>query len=96
MEGKFHNWKLVHLGKGMEVVYIEVVLESNCVGMVVVPCMVHMVHKEVGMVDKDYGHMEVNGGKGLVSMVVQSHVEGVVHRHVVVVVDNHNKGHHIH
>ena len=49
----FHNWKLVHLGKGMEVAYIEVVLESNCVGMVVVPCMVHMVHKVVGMVDKD-------------------------------------------
>ena len=28
--------------------------------------------------------MEVNGGKGLVSMVVQSHVEKRVHRHMVV------------
>ena len=51
--GKFHNWKLVHLGKGMEMVYIEVVLESNCVGMVVVLCMAHMVQKVVGMVDLD-------------------------------------------
>ena len=32
--------------------------------------------------------MEVNGGKGLVSMVVQSHVEERVHRHMVVVVDS--------
>ncbi|KAL4373107.1 hypothetical protein AHAS_Ahas05G0048700 [Arachis hypogaea] len=32
--------------------------------------------------------MEVNGRKGLVSMVVQSHVEEGVHRHMVVVVDN--------
>jgi len=30
-----------------------VVLESNFVGMVVVPCIVHMVHKVVSMVDKD-------------------------------------------
>ena len=37
--------------------------------------------------------MEVVGGMGLVSKVVQSHVEGVVHRHVVVVVDNYNKSH---
>ena len=49
--GKFHNWKLVHLGKGMEVVYIEVVLGSHCVRMVVVLCMVHMAHKVVGIVD---------------------------------------------
>jgi len=45
--------KLVHLGKGIEMVYSEVVLESNFVGMVVVPCIVHMVHKVVSMVDKD-------------------------------------------
>ena len=32
--------------------------------------------------------MEVIGGKGLVSMVVQSHVEERVHRHMVVVVDS--------
>jgi len=50
---KFHNWKLVHLGKGMEVAYIEVVPESNCVGMVKFQCMVHMACKVVGMVDKD-------------------------------------------
>ena len=32
--------------------------------------------------------MEVNGGNGLVSMVVQSHVEERVPRHMVVVVDS--------
>ena len=32
--------------------------------------------------------MEVNGGKGLVSMVVQSHVEERVNKHMVVVVDS--------
>ncbi|KAL4374427.1 hypothetical protein AHAS_Ahas05G0180700 [Arachis hypogaea] len=40
--------------------------------------------------------MEVNGEKGLVSMVVQSHVEEGVHRHMVVVVDNQNSAHHSH
>ena len=40
--------------------------------------------------------MEVNGGKGLVSMVVQSHVEERVHRHMVVVVDNQKSAHHSH
>ena len=38
--------------------------------------------------------MKVNGGKGLVSMVVQSHVEEGVHRHMVVVVDNQESVHH--
>ena len=93
---RVYSRKVVLLGKGMEMVCIEVVLESNCVGMVVVPCMVHMAHKVVGMVDKDWGHMEGFGDMGLVSKVVQNHVEWVVHRHVVVVVDNHNKGYHIH
>ena len=37
--------------------------------------------------------MEVNGGKGLVSMVVQSIVEERVHRHMVVVVDNQKSAH---
>ena len=32
--------------------------------------------------------MEVNGEKGLVSMVVQSHVEERVYRHMMVVVDS--------
>ena len=32
--------------------------------------------------------MEVNGGKGLVSVVIQSYVEERVHRHMVVVVDS--------
>ncbi|KAL4315924.1 hypothetical protein AHAS_Ahas15G0233700 [Arachis hypogaea] len=58
--------------------------------------MVHMVHKMVSMVDIGWGHTEVVGGMRLVSMMVQNHVEEVVHRHMVVVVDNHNKGHHIH
>jgi len=50
---RIHNWKVVIFSKGIEMVYIEVVLGSNCVGIVVVLCMVHMVHKVVGMVDKD-------------------------------------------
>ena len=40
--------------------------------------------------------MEVNGGKGLVSLVVQSYVEERVHRHMVVVVDNQKIAHHSH
>ena len=32
--------------------------------------------------------------KGLMSMVVQSHVEESVHRHMVVVVDNQERAHH--
>ncbi|KAL4356699.1 hypothetical protein AHAS_Ahas09G0112800 [Arachis hypogaea] len=40
--------------------------------------------------------MEVSGGKGLVSMVVQSHIEEGVHRHMVVVVDNQKSVHHSH
>ncbi|KAL4276301.1 hypothetical protein AHAS_Ahas20G0193500 [Arachis hypogaea] len=40
--------------------------------------------------------MEVNGGKGLVSMVVQSHVEEMVHRDMVVIVDNQKSAHHSH
>ena len=81
----------------MEMANIKVVvLGSNWVGIGVVLYMVHMAHKVVGRVDKGWGHTWVFGGRGLVSKVVQSHVEGVVHRHVVVVVDNHNNGHHIH
>ena len=33
--------------------HIEMVIGSNCVGIVVVLCMVHMAHTVVGMVDKD-------------------------------------------
>ncbi|KAL4350470.1 hypothetical protein AHAS_Ahas10G0145200 [Arachis hypogaea] len=40
--------------------------------------------------------MEVSGGKGLVSMVIQSHVEERVHRHMVVIVDNQKSTHHSH
>ena len=40
--------------------------------------------------------MEVNGGMRLVSMVVEGYIEEGVHMYVVVVVDNHNKGHHTH
>jgi len=40
--------------------------------------------------------MKVFGCRGLVSMVVQNYVEEVVHRHMVIAVDNHNEGHHIH
>ncbi|KAL4397198.1 hypothetical protein AHAS_Ahas01G0167900 [Arachis hypogaea] len=40
--------------------------------------------------------MDVNGGKGLVSMVVQSHVVEGIHRHMVMVVDNPKNAHHSH
>ena len=40
--------------------------------------------------------MKVNGGKGLVSMVVQSHVEEGVHKRMVGLVGNHKGVHHIH
>jgi len=39
--------------------------------------------------------MRVFGSKGLVSMVVQSYVEGA-HRRMVVVVDNQKNAHHSH
>ena len=39
--------------------------------------------------------MEVNGGKGLVSVVVQSYVEGVVHWHMMGLVGNYKGVHHI-
>ncbi|KAL4391542.1 hypothetical protein AHAS_Ahas03G0255500 [Arachis hypogaea] len=38
--------------------------------------------------------MEVNGGKGLVSMVVQNYVEKGVHKHMVVVINNQKDAHH--
>ena len=38
--------------------------------------------------------MEVNGGNGLVIMVVQSYVEGVVHKHMVGLVGNYKGVHH--
>ncbi|KAL4300363.1 hypothetical protein AHAS_Ahas17G0193400 [Arachis hypogaea] len=40
--------------------------------------------------------MEVNGKKGLVSLVVQSYVEEGVHRRMVVVVDNQKSAQHSH
>ncbi|KAL4357673.1 hypothetical protein AHAS_Ahas09G0210200 [Arachis hypogaea] len=101
--GRVHSRKEVHLDKDMEMVYIEVVyvrmvvLGSNCVGIVDILCMVQMVHMVVGMVDMDYGHMKMFDCRGLVSMVVQSCVEeGVIHRHMTVVVGSHKKVHHIH
>ena len=53
LRGRHCSWKVVHFGNGMEMVYMEVVLGSSCVGIVVVLCMVHMAHKVVGRVDKD-------------------------------------------
>ena len=88
------NWKVVHTGEMLEVVCMDfVVHESIGIGKVVVLDMVHMV---VGMVGISWGHMEVNGGRKLVSKVVQNYVAEGVHMHVVVVVDNHSKGHHTH
>ncbi|KAL4288532.1 hypothetical protein AHAS_Ahas19G0295600 [Arachis hypogaea] len=40
--------------------------------------------------------MEVFGGMGLVSMVVKDYIEEGVHKHMVVVVDNHKEVHHSH
>ncbi|KAL4276750.1 hypothetical protein AHAS_Ahas20G0238400 [Arachis hypogaea] len=58
--------------------------------------MVHMAHKVVGIVDMGLGHMEVFGGMRLVSIVVEGYVEEGVHRHMVVVVDNHKEVHYSH
>ncbi|KAL4300909.1 hypothetical protein AHAS_Ahas17G0248000 [Arachis hypogaea] len=79
----------------MDVVYMEVVvLGSNWVGIRVDLCMAHMAHRVVDMVDKGWNHVIVFGNRGLVSMVVQSCVEEVVHKHMVGLV---GKGvHHIH
>ncbi|KAL4374058.1 hypothetical protein AHAS_Ahas05G0143800 [Arachis hypogaea] len=57
--------------------------------------MAHMVQKEVGMVGKDHGHMEVFVENRLVS-VVEGHVEDMDHRHMVVVLENHKEIHHSH
>ncbi|KAL4357694.1 hypothetical protein AHAS_Ahas09G0212300 [Arachis hypogaea] len=55
-----------------------------------------MAYKVVGMVDMSWDHMEVFGGIRLVSMVVESYIKEEIHRHMVVVVDNHKEVHHIH
>ncbi|KAL4316850.1 hypothetical protein AHAS_Ahas15G0326300 [Arachis hypogaea] len=57
--------------------------------------MAHMVQKEVGMVGKDHGHMEVFVENRLVS-VVEVHVEDMTHRHMVVVLESHKEIHHSH
>ena len=89
-----YSWKVVHIGESFEVVYEKIVVHGSIgVGKVVVLDTVHLV---VGMVGMGWGHMEVNGGRKLVSKVVQNYVVEGVHMHVVVVVDNHSKGHHIH
>ncbi|KAL4320583.1 hypothetical protein AHAS_Ahas14G0025000 [Arachis hypogaea] len=54
-----------------------------------------MVDMVVGMVDMGWGHMEVNGGMRLVSMV-EGYIEEGVHMHMMIVVDNHNEDHHTH
>jgi len=78
---KFHNWKVVHIGEYFKVVYIVlVVLWSIDVGMVVALGMVHMI---IGMVNIGSDHMEVNGGMGLVSKVVEGYVEEGIHMHMV-------------
>ncbi|KAL4365236.1 hypothetical protein AHAS_Ahas07G0085900 [Arachis hypogaea] len=84
-----HTLEVVHLGHSME----KVVLGS--VDIVVVPYMVHMAQKVVGMVDMDQDHMEVFGGKRLVSMV-DGYVEDMAHKHMVVVLDSHKEDHHSH
>ncbi|KAL4357186.1 hypothetical protein AHAS_Ahas09G0161500 [Arachis hypogaea] len=38
--------------------------------------------------------MKVFGGRGLVSMVVEDHIEEGIHRYMVVVVDSHEEVHH--
>ena len=94
---RIHGRKVVPLDKIMEMVCIEVVLGSNLdMVVVILEVLAHNGHKNmVWMIGymMDMDHKVVFGR--LVSMV-EVHVEGVVHRHLVVVVDNHNKGHHIH
>ena len=87
------SWKVVHISEILEVVYVDfVVLGSIGVGMVVALDIVHMV---VGMVGMGWNHTELNGGMRLVSMV-KGYIEEGVHMHMMIVVDNHNEGHHIH
>ena len=61
------NWKVVHIGGILEVVYVEfVVLGSIGIGVLVG---LDVVHTVVDMVGIGYGHMELNGGVRHVSMV---------------------------
>ena len=60
---RYCSWKVVHIGESLEVVYMEFRVHGSIgVRMVVALDMVYIV---VGMVDMDWGHMEVNGEKGL-------------------------------
>jgi len=62
------------------------------IGIVVVLDVVHMV---IDMVFMNYGHMGLNGGVRLVSMVY-GYIEEWDHMHMMIVVDNHNEDHHTH
>ncbi|KAL4345063.1 hypothetical protein AHAS_Ahas11G0240900 [Arachis hypogaea] len=73
---------------------MEVVLETNGVGIMVALCMVHMVEVyKVGDM-MEVGYRKVFGDMRLVSMVVEGYIEEGAHRHMVVVVDNHKEVHH--
>ena len=84
---------MVHIGGILEVVCVEfVVLRSIGIGMVVVLDMIQMV---VDMVYMSYVHMELNGDVRLASMTC-GYIEEWGHMHMMIVVNNHNKGHHTH
>ena len=95
---RVHSRKVILLGKGMEMVSIEVVLGSNLdMVVVILKVLAHNDHKDVVWVIgymMDKGHIKVLGRNGLVSMV-EHHVEDKIHRHMVVV-DYHKRGHHSH
>ncbi|KAL4394548.1 hypothetical protein AHAS_Ahas02G0163000 [Arachis hypogaea] len=57
--------------------------------------MARKVHRVVGMVDMGWGHMEVFGEMGLVSVVV-GYIEEGIQRYIMVGVDCHEEIHHNH
>ena len=96
---RVHSRKVVLLGKGMEMVRVEVVHGSNLDRVVVVlKVLAHNDHKDVVWVIgymMDKGHRVVLGDERLVRMV-EVHVEDEIHRHMMVVVECHKKSHHSH
>ena len=95
---RVHNRKVVLFGKVVEIVCIEVVLSSDLDRVVVLRALAHNGHKNmVGVVGYMRGrdHRKVLGMRGLVRMV-EVHVEGESHRHMVVVLGSHKVIHHSH
>ena len=96
---RVHGRKVILLGKGLEMVSIEVVLGSNLdMVVVILEVVAHNGHKNmVWMIGymMDMDHRVVFGNERLVRMV-EVHVEDEIHRHMMVVVECHKKNHRSH